>query len=692
MPTRRIPAGLTTAALLKSQLDRGKDYFDLLLPFVERALDQSDSELVDPQQLRQAIAQACSLQLPLRTVVVLLDRLTRDKALRKESGRYLRLAGAARSASTGDGDALAAEFGPLGEAYTTFASSKGLAIESWIGALEQLASYLEENGAALLLGDRPSAKGLSRREEVVAATFIAEQLGNSGLLAAAINSLLHGLILRRAVLLSDLATLGRRLDGLVVYLDTPFLLSLVGLHGPLACEASKESCKVLKSLGAVPAAFDTTLAEMRRLLTVYENRLDTAAGRASLAYTPLTQYFFAAKATGAEVRERSALLEIQLSKQSVPIHPTPPRKAEYVDDEGALADVLRDTRGPQYTARADHDIDCVAAVLTMRQGATPTRLEDARAVFAASGRVVTSVMGWWNATEHVGIAPIIDHGALMNYCWLKKPAANSNMLRCELAALCSSTLKPSAEAWDGFGKELKRMVKDGIIDSDEAAALLVDNLAAKFLAEVEDEEALAPSSITDVIDRLRAQQRAEIDAQTTAHHTAANEQRANWEEQLHELTTAHEAVLGSQTAEYSSRLENLSGELSQERVRTQKLTDSVEGIASIVASLVSYSLTSLVVLFVVVIAVFPFLDATGLSPVLQRLAQALTVLIAVLGGVFGFAAVPWGRSIRNRIRQAVLARVVGEQEIVVSPASKTKIGAGTQDPDSELVPRHPNER
>jgi hypothetical protein len=135
--------------------------------------------------------------------------------------------------------------------------------------------------------------------------------------------------------------------------------------------------------------------------------------------------------------------------------------------------------------------------------------------------------------------------------------------------------------------------------------------------------------------------------------------------------------------------------LHQERLRAGQLANNLEGIAALVASTISYLVTTLVTVFVVVIAIFPLLDSTELPPFLQRLAQGVTVLLGILGGVFGFAAVPWGRKLRNRIKSKILQRIAGTETFATQVRGSSDVGG--PDPEKQTstssnLPLHSNDR
>jgi hypothetical protein len=644
-------------------LDQGKDYFDLLLPFVERVLAKHESEMVHTEQARDALRDLTSLQVPLRTVSVLLDRLTRAGKLRKEAGAYFIHPDARAGFDLPVPDiGTAGQFEQLGQDFADHAAAKGIRFIGAGEALEELATFLDENGASLLLGEKPSPRKLSRRNSIAAASFIAIRLTTIGPEGEIVSAFLQGLILRRAVLLSDIATLQKRLDRVVVYLDTPHLLSLAGLYGPLEHEASREGCRLLRGLGVIVGAFDVTIAEMRRILAVYEDRIDSADGRASLDYNSLTRYFFSIEASSTDVKMRAALLEVTLKKEGVVLHSIPERITEYVEDEKALGEALKDYRGPQKSQREYHDVDCIAAVLTLRKGSKPTRWEDARAVFAASGRVVISVMEWWNTTGYSGLPPIIAYNSLLNYCWLKRPSASSAILRHELAALCADILKPSKEAWSTFVQQLQRMVAGGLVDSDEAAALLIDDLSAKYVVDAETSETMEASTMVEVIDRLRDQQRREITQQADQLKAVAAQERLRLQAQLDELRRSGDAALALQAAEHDQRISQVDADVASERARADEVSAALERVADLIASLVSYGLSAIVIILIVSTAIFPLVETVKLPSFLQGLLKSATILITLLGGLFGFAALPAHRALRGAVKRRLIGTLGSSRE------------------------------
>ena len=166
-----------------------------------------------------------------------------------------------------------------------------------------------------------------------------------------------------------------------------------------------------------------------------------------------------------DVRQARALVQKQLGQLGIDIRPIPPHDRRYTRDE---ADLTRRLQAPGFAdtdpiePRVQHDVDCVAAVLTSRGARSPDSLDHARAIFATtSSGVVQTVNEWWRAGGEVGLSPIIHYIVLSNAAWLKKPGAATDLKLRELVALCTAALRPSATAWQRFLRHLRKLEDSG---------------------------------------------------------------------------------------------------------------------------------------------------------------------------------------------------------------------------------------
>ena len=79
---------LTSLAMLKVTIDRGQDYFDYLRPFVLQILVDEKPDLITDYVVQDYLQSNFGLEIPERTVQLVLRRLSKKKLLRKDTGKY----------------------------------------------------------------------------------------------------------------------------------------------------------------------------------------------------------------------------------------------------------------------------------------------------------------------------------------------------------------------------------------------------------------------------------------------------------------------------------------------------------------------------------------------------------------------------------------------------------------------------
>ena len=243
-------------------------------------------------------------------------------------------------------------------------------------------------------------------------------------MAGILDQLIQGYVLQNTLLLKDINQVNRPFQNLEVFLDSRCVLRALGLEGDPDKIATREALTILKSTQARLAVFDSTIDEIRRILSFYEHKMGTAEGRASLRPIPLPRHFLTNRYSPSDVRQESALIEVNLRKLGLRLKSFPERKKKFTLNERSLALKLKRPDESETEPRIVHDVDCVAAILTFRKGLQPTSYDDAVAVFLTTNtRLVGTVTEWLEEEEIDGLAAIIHQIRLTNLAWLKKPAA-----------------------------------------------------------------------------------------------------------------------------------------------------------------------------------------------------------------------------------------------------------------------------
>lgn len=513
-----ISKGLVTIALLKSNFDEKRDHIEMFQPFLLDAISARASDDFSLEEIKKEFEERHGLVIPADTMKILLSRACNRKVIKREAGRYFRdknaLGGTditeARKRVEKEHIFLAAEF-------RKFASLKDLAIPTDEEGIVMILDFIAENQTAFLLNDPSSAqfspsRNLPHRDAKIVATFITEVGLKNPQLAEYLQRMLEGLVLQNTLLLKDISAAARKFQDLTVFLDTAFMFRALGLHGQVNTVAARESLELLRTTNARLAIFDKTVEEMRSILRGCERALGVPDRTKLYWHYDLTKYLFQKHYSPSDVRTVIALLDRNIRDLGISIIEIPLHDRDFTLGEKDLASRLAGEKDPD-EPRVVHDVDCVAAILTIRRGYSPQSLDNAKAVFATtSGSVVRKVDAWFRASRETGASPIIYQIALSNIAWLKKPASAGKLKLHELVALCAAAIRPSEKTWTAFLNHLRKSQNEGSLKSDEAVAIVANELTETFLGELDEETDLDSNSLSEIVDRVKADYRKEADA------------------------------------------------------------------------------------------------------------------------------------------------------------------------------------
>jgi hypothetical protein len=627
---RLATRGLATVALLKVNFDAGRDHIGMFEPFVLDTISSTEIDVFSAEAMRDAVRTRHQFTLPLNALRTLLGRAVTGGYLRREAGRYFKTD---RQPDVGDLQVARRQVEQrqqqLAEAFRVASAPLGVDIATTEDALAILLRFFDQYHVALALGRegglvaplQPPDGGDAdepQRRTVAAATFLRDTVLNKADLAAVVQEMLEGFVLQNTLLLKDISTASRRFNNLHVIFDSGLLFEALGMRGTASQTATTELLSLLSDTGAILDVFEPTIREMRRILAVYEDKIGTPEGRASLFPVELTRHFLTTKATPSDIRTQSALLERNIRNLGFNIRDIPTRTEAWTLNESALGQLLAKEPGAENVPRVLHDIDCVAGALTYRRGATADSYDNAVAVFVtSSGMTVRHVANWYREQGGRGVPPIIHVLGLSNFAWLKKPVSASKLKLHELVALCSAALRPSREAWSAFLAHLEALEASGELSSDEVTAIVASGLTDQLLVTEEIGEDSDASTLTEVVERVKQSYSIRLVA---------------------EIEAANEATRAS-----DERVTRLHNKL-ERRVRT-------------IGSAISWTLASLFGLSVITGAVLSIIDAAaGTRPKTVELVLAVTPLaIAGLCGVlWGFHLKAWRRATADWIQKKLM--------------------------------------
>ena len=477
-------------------------------PFIEDAIRLADSDQIELPAIQRSVRNSTGLEVPADVVKSLLRRASRKKLLTRKGGRYFRAEPLAEDVELRERiKDLEREHQELATRLREFAAQRGDLLPTDGDALAALTDFLDANHIGIVLGQTPRTahQEIGSRLHQTVAAFVTKIVEDDGPAYALLEGVVQGLIVQNALLLRDIPATKRHLSGLTVFLDTGVLLRALGYAGRVEQQVTVEALKLIQAAGARLRAFEGTLNEVETILQVYERGLASHAGVRNLRSTPLTHHFLHSRTTPADIRQEIALLKQSLDRLGIRPREFPLHVAKYTEDEQALAERLKNPKRPKDSddARVWHDVQAVAAVMTLRSGDRSERVSSAKYVFASgSSETVTNAARWYRETYPSGFEPIIHFRSLTNTAWLVKPGSAASVPMHQLVAACQAVLQPSAEVWSRFVRVLGDLVSSGEVSDDESIAVLASEFTHLRLADFEGDTDLEASTVREIVDRV----------------------------------------------------------------------------------------------------------------------------------------------------------------------------------------------
>lgn len=541
--TNRAVQGLATVAMLKAQHDAGRDHLGMFEPLALDTLASADVDGITAEEVRDRIERRHQLTIPIHIVATLLKRIGRNGYVERTGGRYFGLdklrevedIEVLRKTLQAKNSSLA---GALRDRLA--ASSIDCSVDE---ALEAILKFVERNHVSMILAEpltndefplddtdeiknRGSAKVAEEREEeeakgrriaTVTAHFILEVSRTPGPMLEILQDIVSGFVLQSTLLLKDISTASRNFQNLRVFIDSGVLFDALGYNGLPAQRSTTELLDLLRDTGCSTEVFDETLREMRRILAVYEIKLKTHSGRMSLYQTEMTRHFLTNRYSSSDIHQESALLETNVKSLGVKIQPRPARVESTTLGEMDLGKLLSSRPGGEFEPRVQHDVDCIAAVLTFRRGRRADSWDRAGAVFMTqSPMTVSNTCLWYGDEEDRGKPPIIHQYRLSDLAWIKKPARSATLKLEELVALCEAALKPTRQAWEAFVIELRKLEESGVYTSDEVTSIVANRILDQVLSESTTGDHVDAETVGEAIRRVRAADAAAAEQQRRA--------------------------------------------------------------------------------------------------------------------------------------------------------------------------------
>ncbi len=517
-------ATLTSLAMLKVNVDQGRDYLDYLRPFVIQILADHKPDPVTDRVICAHLRKQCGLEIPERAVQIVLKRLTRICPLEKEEGVY-RITGTIPDPGLSAAKAAAERhINVVVSGLQAFSDGTARPLTTRAAAEQALCEFLAEFDIpclrAFLRGTAiPTIQARKDRSTILVSKYVLHLQDISPERFDSFMVMVQGHMLANALLCPDLQNAPKTYKGMTFFFDTPLLVRLLGLEGDMKKAAMEELVGLLHNLGATTATFSHSREELHRVVKGAATYIDAPKGRGSIVMEARRR-----GTTKSDLLLVGGQIDELLHGAEIQVRDAPPYAREFQIDEIVFQEALEDEITYFNPRAKEYDINSVRAVYVLRSNSSPSTLEKSRAV------LVTCNSAFARAAYHFGlqheqsreVSSVITDFSLANMAWLKAPMGAPSLPRTEVLAFSYAAMQPTRELLGKYLTEIERLEKRGKISQTEHQLLRSSMLAQDEMMSLTlgSEDALTEETVTETLRRVSSDIRKDVNERLATEESA----------------------------------------------------------------------------------------------------------------------------------------------------------------------------
>ena len=506
---------LSSLAMLKVSIDSGKDYLEYLRPYVIQALVESPPEVVSDTTVAETLRSICGLEIPHRTVHVVLQRLARDGFLSRSHGVYTVI----KDLQSKDNSAERADAGRhiagVIHSLVQFAKQSAERDISDEEATDCLIVFLSQFSIPCLKSylrgtTLPRIDGHGDWQVTLVSQFI-NDLTSKPELFQSFMKLVQGHMLANALLCPDLNSVSKSYKDVVFFFDTPLLIQFLGLEGKEEKQAIDELVGLVQKLEGSIAYFSHSYDELVNAIRNSADYVDSPRGRGTIVDEARKSGTTKSDLLLVAQNAADLLEEAKIIPRSTPPYDT--KTFQFEISEEVFASVLEEEVNYYNPKAKEYDVKSVRSIYILRRGLLPFSVEKARAI------LVTSNSGFSKAAYEYGkkfeqsqeISTVITDFSLANTAWLKAPQGAPSLPRKEVLAFAYAALRPTTDFWNKVLDEAEKLEASGRISSRDHQLLRSSHHVQSELMKLTlgEDDALTEKSITTTLNRVSAEIRKE---------------------------------------------------------------------------------------------------------------------------------------------------------------------------------------
>ncbi|MFN3528593.1 MAG: hypothetical protein ACK417_01555 [Bacteroidia bacterium] len=504
---------ILSLALLKVNWAKGVDYIDCFLPLLVNTISTKEIKSIDinnVSSLRNEILIEYGLDIPRSALITILNRAKKRGYFSLENGFFIVNED---KINLEDNTKVRAE---INRAYNfvlkeiqKFISEKAPAGISFTDeqVSEGLLSFLKKHDADISFGASelsilPKVESPEKLRYLIC-WFVVENWESNPIIVSYLKDISIGHALSSLILYDEFNPFKGKLENLDIYLDTPFILSLLGINGEQRVQLSEEILTQLKAEKVNLYILQTTINEVFNNLDSCKNTLKKGNGIAqSLSVRMCIENNIKVEDIEQLIADFTNKLEnLGIKENQVPGYDD----YTLVIDEEKLFDTILESyekvnRGDKKTRTLekikaqlpDHiertirrDVKVLSGIYRFRKGKIPTSIKDAIAIFVttSSSLAFASRVFEHNLIQRENTIPTCFTDIFLStLIWIQNPLLADKINKRRILSDCYAGISPSEELIKQYETELRKLKEKGRINNATYLSLRTHHVAIQMLS------------------------------------------------------------------------------------------------------------------------------------------------------------------------------------------------------------------
>jgi hypothetical protein len=464
----------TSLAILKVNYDEHKDYVDFLVPFFMQALTAFEIGLsLDANDIIAEVYKQFQLKIPYGPARGILTRITRKNSnVVIKDGKNYKLVDHPQSETIDSFRQTSLEIkrrhNEFIKEFRSYLESEASQSLTYQEAEDTLYDFLALDGIAVLQQElEPIVEIIetqsTKKNLYHLAKFIIKVIEHDQTLFEHLEAIAKGSMLADVVYAPDLDNMNRKIKRLDVFLDTTFLLKILGYSDiSNQVESAKEILALLKKMKINCYVFPHTIIEIKDILHACKEQLHYNKINFSV-----WRYFHQQKASRSDLALLIHRIDDLLAQEDIIVKDTPQYNSQIRIDEKEFSDYLAEHFNKGKTL--DKDIRSLSAIFRFRRGRSYRDLNDCPGLFITENTdLIKQSNDYFKASGYFSNIPIsMNSNSLMTKLWLLAPQSEVNISRSHIIGCCYSLLNPTQEIWQKYSSEAKKLENEGGISQED---------------------------------------------------------------------------------------------------------------------------------------------------------------------------------------------------------------------------------